>query len=318
MMISKSTDTIRIILLTALIVAVPVLFGESYVADFLSLDSDFSSAGLGGSNFYGGGATAVFCNPAMVMKADGVRYYASHEGLFGGLAIADAAGALIRTPRGDVAIGAIYVGGGGIEVTKLPDPTKPVGPDNRPYSVGEKGHHDIAIGAGYSLSVMEGLSIGASAGGIFRRLVDSDGYGGFASVGVDWVAARGLRFGAVASNASYVSWETGNSEFGAPEFLIGGAFSRDFDSGVGGMIVGEVGFLTSSSNIELSAGAEVSYRSLAAIRLGTENGGLTAGADLAIFPGIRVGAAMTTHTELPISYRFGLNVYGDGAKESVD
>ncbi|MCD6502420.1 hypothetical protein J7L01_07435 [bacterium] len=266
------------------------------------MDSDYISAGLGGSNFGIGGAPAIFGNPARIGDY-GPRYYGSHENLFGGMAMADAAGLLV----GDIAIGAIYLGGGGIEVTELPDPTEPVGPSNRPYSIGERGHHDLAFGAGYSFRLRDGIELGASGGGIFRRLIESDAFGGFGSVGFDWVAAQGLHLGAL-SSASFVSWDTGKSEFGLPDFLLGGSYERDLGSDFSGKIVAE-GRFTDAAALEFSAGAEVSYNSLVALRFGTDNGGLTAGADISILPNIRVGAAMTTHSELPLSYRFGVNIY---------
>jgi len=282
--------------------------GEAFVADFLSADCDMISVGFGGSSFIEGGATSVFGNPAMA-NISGPRFYASHEGLYGNLLVSDALGGTIRTPRGNLALTALYLGGGGIDVTALPDPDAPVGPNNRPYSTETKGHHDLALGGAFAIPINRNISIGLSAGGMFRALIDETAFGGFASAGLDWEAKPNLHLGFVAANISAGSWSTGTNEFGPPDLRVGGNYRVNLGSGFVGRITSEVALVTSAKYLEYSAGAEVSYRSIVAFRAGTDNGAVSAGADFSVFKGITVGAALTTHSELPISYRFGINVY---------
>ncbi|HHS50490.1 MAG TPA: hypothetical protein ENN07_05180 [candidate division Zixibacteria bacterium] len=297
-----------VIIVLVLLVLTP-LFGEAFVADFLSLDADFVSTGLGRSKFAEGGAASIFGNPAGV-NSSGPRYFVSHEALFGNMVMSDAAGALIPLKNANnLAVGALYHGGGGIEVTQLPDPSAPVGPDNRPIAVAEKGHHDIAIGAGYAVEVWRDVAVGATAGGMFRSLVDESGFGGFLSAGVSWDALPNLRLGAMFGNMSLASWSTGTSEFGAPNLSLGGVYGADLGGSFNGRLAGEIGYAPSERLFEFSTGAELSYRSIVAFRAGYADGNISAGADFALFPGIIIGAAMTTHSDLPLSYRFGVNIY---------
>ncbi|MGC9315155.1 MAG: hypothetical protein ACP5G4_05925, partial [bacterium] len=72
--------------------------------------------------------------------------------------------------------------------------------------------------------------------------------------------------------------------------------------------------------VEGSAGLEVAYRDLFALRGGISDRHFTAGANLRIFDGFRAGAALSIQEDLPISYRIGLSMTrkGDTAPDTAE
>ncbi|MCK5832683.1 hypothetical protein KAH81_03335, partial [bacterium] len=234
---------------------------------------------------------------------------ASHEGFYGNLIISDAVGALVPLRKRNLALGVIYLGGGGINITELPDPSQPVGPDNLPYIVDTKGHHDLALGAAYAYSLNRGISLGASGGGVYRSLIDQKAYGVFVSLGLDWAPIQNMHLGFIVANSSYISWSTGTNELRTPDISTGCSFNKDLGSNFSSKVTAELSYVISGALLEYSVGAGISYKSMVDFMAGLDDGSITAGADFALFPGILIGASMTTHRELPVSYRFGINLY---------
>ncbi|RKZ30196.1 hypothetical protein DRQ36_06380, partial [bacterium] len=157
----------------------------------------------------------------------------------------------------------------------------------------------------YALPLTDNINIGASCAVFFRRHVDATAYGGASTVGIDWKILPVLDIGFAFANFGYTTWNTGKSEFGAPSLTLGAQFDSQISAGFSGAVCAEGRFSPQESLFEGFAGAEVSYADIIAIRGGVNNGRFTAGADLRIIRGLRVGAAMGFHYDLPLSYRIG-------------
>jgi len=297
----------RLILIAIIFVLASSVFSEGFVNDFLRMDTDIRSSGMGSCNIASTGAAALFGNPAYIGIGD--IAFIGHERLYDGLLIADAAGLSLNfVGPGNFAIGAIYVGGGGIEVTGLPNPAAPISAQNRPYVISEKGHHDFALVPGYSIPVGKDLRIGAAAGAVYRHNVDDNAFGVSFRAGAGWSPIQNLDIGAVVGDASYISWNTGTSEIGAPSFSVGSGYEAVLGAGFGAMVCAEGSYSIQEKLFEGFAGIELSYKELFAIRGGFNNHNFTAGADLRIFDGLRAGASLSIHEDLPISYRIGLSL----------
>lgn len=282
-------------------------FAVSYVNDFLDIDADHIALSLGGSRMSSEGSSALFGNPARIFSSEKFVHI-SHEQIFDGLAISDAGAYRFSLGEGRMAVGFIYVGGKGINVTALPDSNAPISPQNIPYIVEEKGHHDFAILCGYSLPVKQRVSVGASGAIIYRNLVDKTGYGLGTSFGAEWKPTRDLSLGSALRNTSFVSWQTGANEFGAPSVALAGRYDRKLGANFAGALCLETQYLLQSQTVEVFGGAEIIYANIIAIRGGIKNGAFTAGAELKIAKGLRIGASLNRHEELPISYRIGLTL----------
>lgn len=286
-------------------------FATSFVNDFLRMDTDIRSSSMGGCPFASRGASAIFNNPAAIGSGDFLFF--GHEQLYDGLLISDAAGIEINIGGpGDFALGALYVGGSGIKTTELPDPGAPVSASNRPLETGEESHHDIALVPGYAVQCGDNLRFGASGGLIFRDLVESTGYGALASLGADWTPLQDFHLGVVLSNASYTTWSSGSSEFGAPSMFLGSSYGMPIAAGINAELCAGGCYSLQEGLIEGSAGLEISYKDLFAVRGGISDNDFSAGADLCIFKGFRAGAALSVHKDLPVSYRIGLSMSRGG------
>ncbi len=299
-------------IIVVFLLAIVFLSADSFVNDFLHMDSDIVSSAMGGSPFASRGASGIFNNPATI--GNGNFLFFSHEQRYNGLLISDAAGIELKIGGpGDFAIGVLYAGGSGINTTALPDPTSPVSPTNRPYLIGEESHHDAALIPGYAIRIGEGIRIGASAGFIFRDLVDIRGYGAVASFGADWNPVHNLHLGAIFGKANYISWGSGTSEFGAPSLELGGNYTFDIGAGFAASLCTGGSYSLQEKLFEASSGLEISYRDYFSVRGGLSERDFTAGADLRIFEGFRAGASMSIQEDLPISYRVGLSMARRGS-----
>ncbi len=305
----KNLENIISILFLLLLITVSVS-GDSFVNDFLRLDSDIRSAAMGGCGMASRGASGLFGNPAGIGTGSETAFI-GHEQLYQGLLISDAAGMEFKIGGpGDFAIGMLYTGGGGIKVTDVPDPSIPVSAQNRPFEVAEKGHHDFALLPGYAMNIGENFRAGISTGLIYRYLADTTAFGGSACVGINWTPVRKLVFGANLKHLSYLSWSTGSSEFGAPTFAIGGRYDSELGAGFAAAICSEAAYSFQEKLIEGCGGIEISYNDFFSLRGGLSDGRITAGADLRVFDRLKVGAALSVHGDLPLSYRIGATIDG--------
>jgi len=296
----------NIILLCCAITA--FAYAESFINDFLYLNTDIRTSAMGGCRMASGGAAAVFGNPARIAE-DNEWVFVSHEQLYQGLVISDAAGIVLDIGGpGTFAIGALYVGGGDIKVTALPDQSQPISAKNRPYEVASKSHHDIALVPGYAINVGENWLLGASWAIMYRHLVDNSAFGGSMSFGATWRPISSLTAGAAMRNISCISWNTDDKtvEFGAPSLGLGAHYTVTLGSGFAAVACLEGQYLPQEALFECFAGGEASYENLAAIRCGINNNGFTAGADVLLVGGVRAGAALILHNDLPVSYRVGM------------
>lgn len=306
----------NIYIIIIFLIAVISLHADSFVNDFLRMDSDIVSSAMGGSPFASSGASGVFNNPATVGSGDFLFF--AHEQRYNGLLISDAAGIELKIGGpGDFAIGILYAGGSGINTTALPDPSAPVSANNRPYITGEESHHDAALIPCYAINLSESFRIGASAGFIFRDLIDVRGYGAVATFGADWNPVRNLHVGAILDKANYISWGTGSSEIGAPSLNMGGIYSFDIGAGFAATLCAGGSYSIQEKLFEAASGLEISFRDYFSVRGGLSERDFTAGADLRIFEGFRAGASMSIQEDLPISYRIGLSMARRGEISST-
>jgi PPE-repeat protein len=277
---------------------------QTGVNDFLNLDYDIRSSGMGGSAISSTGASAIFGNPSRLFL-DGELAFASHEQLYDGLVMTDAAGASFKIGKGIFGAGFLFAGGDGIKVTAIPNPELPVSAQNRPYIIEEKGHYDFALLAGYAIPFREKFCFGASVGTVYRKLVYNNALGGEMSLGANWAVRNDISLGLALKNISYVSWNTGANEFGAPNADFGLAYRKKFGEKFDIGICADGIYFPQGSGFSGSAGIEMTYSKLVSLRVGTKNCGFAAGGDIRIMPNLRVGASMNLHTDLPVSYRVG-------------
>lgn len=301
------------------------LFGAKYAGEFLSIGYGSRALGMGASYVsIADGGFACFWNPAATATGEH-RLEFTHAGNFEGLVKYDALGysrpgrshgmglAILRLSVGDIPVTSQALidinGNGAMDPGERLDYSK----------ITTTSDAETAVLLNYSRKMLPGLNCGLNAKVVHKSLGENSAWGLGLDVGVLAFMPFGIRLGANIQDATttYLAWDTGTKEVITPTAKIGASWRPSFNQSMILSLDADLRFENRGPAANLSlgpasadirAGAEYWIRRRLALRLGSDQGLLAAGA------GLRLGRlcfdyAYLGHAELKGSTRLSAS-YG--------
>lgn len=291
-----------------------------FAGEFLSLGVGARGLGMGGAFVsVADDATSGWWNPAGAARMTAREGIFMHAETFGSLLNHDYLAVGLPKEKFGLIFSAIRLGGGGIQVTQLPNPDSLIGDRNRPYVVKVKGHGDYAFLATYARAKRKNLYWGMGVKLVYRSIVDNSAFGIGADLGALWRPKPDWWVGLTVNDftSTLLAYDTGRKETITPTVKVGtsyrytyrdfsllGAFSSDLRfEGRKAEAQYYQGFISADNHY----GMEVGYLDKGFARVGFDAGNFTAGAGLKIAP-VKIDFAFLTHPALNNSYRVSLGI----------
>lgn len=306
------------LLLILFLPSIPVkAFGAKYAGEFLALGVGARPLGMGGTFVaIANDLTAGYWNPAGLVQIRERGVAMMHSETFGQLLNHDYISysrPLAGPTTAAIGVSLIRLGGGGIKLTAW-DPIK-----DRPYVVKETGHADYTLFFTYAAERGQNLSWGANAKLIYRKIADNSAFGLGADLG--GLLSKGhfrLGFNLQDATTTLLAYDTGEKESILPTLKLGTAFQTEILQG-NLTIVTDVdlrfeGRKTSAQrwlgNVsgDFHLGGEYTYRKIISLRIGSDQGHLTAGLGLMV-KRFQVDTSFSAHKSLDNSYKVSAFFY---------
>ena len=313
------------LLLILLLPSIPLkVWGAKYAGEFLALGVGARPLGMGGAFVaIANDLTAGYWNPAGLVQIKGRGVAGMHAETFGQLLNHDYLSyskPLAGPPTAAIGVSLIRLGGGGIKLTAVPDPSRePDTTDNRPYVIKKRGHGDYALFFHYAAERGGNLSWGANAKLIYRRIADNSAFGLGTDLGILFTTEY-LRFGLNLQDATttFLAWDTGEKESILPTLKLGAALgvealrgslilTTDVDLRFEGRKTSAQRWLGNLSG-DFHLGGEYTYREIISFRIGSDQGSLTAGLGVMI-KRFQVDTSFSTHESLDNSYKVSVFLF---------
>ncbi len=291
-----------------------------YAGEFLYLGVGGRALAMGGAfTAIADDATASYWNPAGLVNVPQREAIFMHSESFGKLLNLDYLSVVLPSDAGAFGFSAMRLGGGGIKLTGIEDPSQPISETNRAYEVGEANHADYAFNLSYAKKAGDRVSIGVNGKIIYRDIPETSAWGLGLDLGILYSLRESVKLALVLQDATstYLSYSTGSKETIAPSLKVGLAYQknwRDFDA----TISGDANFLfedrSSSSQYVMGSmsadnnyGLEIAYQKILFGRMGFHYGEFTAGAGVLV-ANWGLDFAYLNNEELDNSYQFSLKV----------
>lgn len=303
------------LLLAALLATLPVsALAEfdwigKYAGDYIGGQSNARLLALGGAGVaIAQGPSGIMANPALLEPTSLHTVSLMHVDRFASAVKVDHAAYMRRTASGrPLGFGLVRQGVDDIPVTRLRDPSRPLGNDNRVIATGSTAASEYAFFLA-TVSERSWGRIGGAAKLLYKRLDTRNAWG----IGLDVGYARrfgDLTLGAQVRDAltTILVWDTGLQEGIVPTWRAGAAWELALDrlQAVAVPVV-ELSYRTESlgddNALELHTGLEYRIREVVAVRIGLDGDRLAYGAGLQIGP-VRLDYAFVGHEELGATHR---------------
>ncbi len=261
-------------------------------------------------------ATAVYWNPAGLARLSRRETQFQHAEQFGGTVNHDVFTLAGPSPVGGFGMGLLRLGVDGVKLTALEDPSRPLGPDNRPLVSRVVGTSDYTLILAYGRKVRTNLSIGAGLKLIWRRLSVGSGSGYGIDLGALYTPRPELSAGLVLRNLTRtrISFDSGAADRIPPSLLLGVAYTRMVPA-IRGRITWSISLHIGEekSGLEdaegIHTGAEYLFRKVLAFRIGAEGDHFTAGAGIRLYERFGFDLAFLEHGQLDNTYRISASFY---------
>ena len=305
--------------------SIPVkTFAAKYAGEFLALGVGARPLGMGGAFVaIANDLTAGYWNPGGLVQIRRRGVAMMHSETFGELLNHDYISyskSIADTAATAIGVSLIRLGGGGIKLTALPDPSRPPNAtDNRPYVIKESGHADYTLFFTYAAERGQDLSWGANAKLIYRKIADNSAFGLGADLG-GLLTLGHFRLGLNLQDATttLLAYDSGEKESILPTLKLGTAFqteilrgnltiATDVDLRFEGRKTSAQRWLGIASG-DLHLGGEYTYREIISLRIGSDQGDLTAGLGL-ILKKFQVDTSFSPHKRLDNSYKVSAFFY---------
>ncbi len=289
---------------------------------------EFMSVGVGARALAMGGAyaaasedvTAIYWNPAGLTSIHSFQIHGMHAERFGGIVNWDFLG-LGFSVKDSLAIGlGLYrLGVDDIPITRLTDPSKPLGAENLPQVEKYINDSEMVLMFSFGKKQSRSFSYGGSIKAIRKSMDEWGAWGIGFDFGVLWNPIQQLKIGAVLMDgtSTLIAWNTGRTELLLPHFRLGAVYpvqfysvkvlpiceiDVDFESRgkTAQMSLGPLG-------LDLHAGGEISYKDRLFFRAGTDRGSFTVGGGF-WFKYFQVDYGFLNHFDLGHTHRISLTI----------
>lgn len=288
---------------------------SQYTGDALQLGAGARALGMGSAFVaVSNDATAFIWNPAGFATLSQREIHAQHTEQFGGSINHDILALGFPLIRGGFGLGLVRLGVDGISFTKLEDPNRPIGPDNRPTISQTVGTTDNIFYLSYAHKLKPTLVFGISSKLIHRALNVGSGTGFGLDTGILYTPSSKIRLGAIIQNITQtrIHYDANKTDTISPSLLIGTSYLYPFSPTH--QILGSVSlhFGEDTSGIEdnqiLNAGLEYQFKQRLMLRLGRQGTHLTAGAGIKLSRAT-IDLAFLENNQLNNTYRISTSIY---------
>ena len=294
----------RRILNFQLLIAIAILFHSAnasasgkYAGAFLMNPVGARSAAMGCSyTAIAGDASAVYWNPAGLVRLPFIQVTAMHSERFAGMINHDFFAASFSM-KGDkkIGIGYLRLGIDGIPMTRLLNTSEPLSAENRPYVEKYLSDEESAFFLSYARPLNSWFHAGLNIKVLNKKMGFEEAWGLGFDVGAIYFPTSRLQIGALLADgtSTILAWRGGVREIIRPQLKLGAAYAIPFP-------FTRISLLSSAEMVNYSwndpaaslhtrfwssdfnTGFELDYRSKIALRLGLYRGQFTAGAGLKI------------------------------------
>ncbi len=285
---------------------------EKYAGEFMYLGVGGRPLAMGNAYLAADGDIfSAYYNPAGLTRIIGHQATFMHSETFGSLLNHDYLAYATAKYNGVAAISMYRLGGGGIFVTEE---------YNGIFRVkSEESHADYVFSFAYGRKHSTKLDWGAAAKIIYRKIIDDDAQGIGLDAGVRYRIRDNLTAAAVAQDltGTILSYSTSTKEVVNPTLKLGLGYSRPFGNFKATLLTdAEIKFEGREQSAQFSQswisgdthlGAEISYKDVAAVRIGSDIGNLTTGVGIK-FSRFILDLALLDNSDLDTSYRGSLVV----------
>lgn len=261
--------------------------------------------------------SAGYYNPSGLASVKGRHVEFMHASEFDNIYTYDYL-SYVQPMRGETVAGLslLYQRVNEIPLTRLSDPSRPLGDDNRVVIDSETGDHEIALLASAGKKWKRDWQCGATGKLLMKSVAGESAYGLGVDLGVSRSLNSRLSVGAAVHDltTSVLAWSTGRTESIVPSVVIGGNYHFDFRAANaavtlvadlenrfesrGQAAVVDLGPLS----VDPHVGAEYLIANTVGLRGGINGDQLTYGAGLK-FSSLNVNAAFQNHDELGLTHR---------------
>jgi hypothetical protein len=285
-----------------------------YAGDPLLLGAGARALGMGSAYVaLSHDATAVYWNPAGLSQLPKREIHVQHAEQFGGSINHDLLAFGLPITNGGIGVGLVRTGVDGITLTTLEDPTRPIGPDNRPIVTNVVGTTDYIFRLAYGRIINQKLHLGLGLKIIRRDLTVGVGNGFGLNLGLTYLPAPAIRIGAMIRDITRtrIAFPNGITDRISPSLLIGIATERTVPKGLFTASVSAHLNDQKSSGEEsksLQLGLEYLMKRRIAFRLGYKEGHFTAGTGLH-HSNFAIDLAFLEHEQLDNTYRISATLF---------
>ncbi|MBN2544098.1 hypothetical protein JXI42_14655 [bacterium] len=291
-----------------------------YSGDIFLFDIDSRISAMGGSwaaqNSKSG---ATYYNPGSLGLIEKKSIMLTHTHAFGGLVKYDFLGfCMPLKSKTALGISLMYVGGDGIPITALPDPSDTISINNRPYLVKDEDHLQLTMFPSFNYKLLDNLFIGATVKLYYAKIIENSAWGIGSNVGAVWKALPSLNLGISISDitTTRIMWDTDTKETVLPNPRIGITYDKHFPKLKGNIVASaDAHYYTEENDQFIGVGLEYSYKDLLFIRVGLKND-ITGDGNINTFVtggGLKIknwniSANFEDHSELDNSYKISASV----------
>ena len=291
----------------------PVHGASAYAGEFLAVGAGARGLALGSAYVaLADDATAGYWNSAVLGGSPERQAHFTHGERFNGLVQQDYLAFVMPGPFFDgLGIALLRLGVDDIPFTDLPDPSSPLGPDNRPFVSSTESAADYALYVSAGRRLGQDLDAGASVKLIHRSVADLTAYGAGLDLGLRYRPASSLTlaFNLRDVTTTPIFWD-GTTDRILPSIVLGIAYHRAVAGGRASVAVGS----RSGGDAEdegakapVHAGIEYDAGRLA-LRAGFEELRQTFGLGLQVNRRLQVDVAYLQHDDLQGTYLLSADV----------
>lgn len=318
----SSYFTVLILFIWVIVARGEVVIGR-YANEFLSHGAGARSLAMGSASVAAPSAgTAAYHNPAALLGVSRRHLEFMHASEFENAYTYDFLSFVQPTKRqAAIGVSVLYQRVNDISLTRLSDPSRPIGDNNRVVVDKETGDHEFALLIGTAKGWSKGWQVGATGKLLTKSLAGESAYGLGFDLGLQRAVRPHAQVGLTAHDitTSVLAWSTGRTESILPSMVVGGEYQFDFHAANAQISLaadlenrfesrGDAAVLAAGPwSLDPHAGIEYLISKTVALRGGMNADNFTYGAGLE-FSSLNINAAFQNHDELGLTHRISAAV----------